>query len=89
MAAGVPVVATRVGGIPEVIRDGVEGLLVESGHPDVLADAIVRITRDFELRGALGERGRKRVTTLYSRESICARYENLFRELLKPGKASV
>jgi glycosyltransferase involved in cell wall biosynthesis len=89
MAAGVPVVATCVGGIPEVIRDGVDGLLVESGHPVYLADAIVRTACDLELRRILGVQGRKRVRTLYSRESICTRYEKLFQKLLARRKVNV
>jgi glycosyltransferase involved in cell wall biosynthesis len=82
MAAGVPVVATRVGGIPEVISDGVDGLLVESRHPDALANAIARVARDVRLRCDLGRRGRERVASLCSRDAICARYEELFLELL-------
>lgn len=82
MAAGVPMVATRVGGIPEVIRDGVEGLLVESRHPEELAVAIMRVAQDVDLRAAIGMQGRKRIVSLYSREAICGRYEALFRDLL-------
>ncbi len=82
MAAGVPMVATRVGGIPEVIRDGVNGLLVECGRPEDLANAIMRLAQDVNLRKALGREGRNTVVSLYSREAICGRYEKLFTELL-------
>ncbi|MGI6657059.1 MAG: glycosyltransferase [Desulfobulbus sp.] len=82
MAAGVPVVATRVGGIPEAIRDGVDGLLVPSGNAQALADAILRYVGDAALRRQIGSSGRQRVASLYSREAICSRYETIFRELL-------
>ena len=58
MAAGTPVVATRVGGLPEVVEDGVSGLLVEPGRPDALADAVVRV---LERRAEMGEAARRRV----------------------------
>lgn len=60
MATGVPVVATRVGGIPEVISDGVDGLLVPPGDPTRLADAIVSVLDDPATRADLGSRGRRR-----------------------------
>ena len=82
MAIGVPVVATQVGGIPEVIRDGLDGLLVESGSPDALADAMIKIARDVDQRQAIGTRGRERVASLFSRKVICGRYEELFHKLL-------
>jgi glycosyltransferase involved in cell wall biosynthesis len=60
MAAGLPVVAARVGGVPEQVADGVTGLLVEPGDPDELAAALARLTRDGELRRRLGAAGRAR-----------------------------
>lgn len=82
MAAGIPIVATRVGGIPEVITDGMNGLLVESGSPEALAKAIARVAADPDLRKTLGRQGRQKVIALHSRESVCQRYENLFYKLL-------
>ncbi|WP_425307925.1 glycosyltransferase [Ammonicoccus fulvus] len=52
-AAGLPVVATAVGGVPQQVREGREGLLVEPGNPQALADAIVRVVRDDDLRGQM------------------------------------
>jgi len=82
MAFGLPVVATRVGGIPEVITDGRDGILVECRCPEELAGAIARVARDVNLRKAIGKQGRERVASLCSREAICRRYEQLFKELL-------
>jgi glycosyltransferase involved in cell wall biosynthesis len=51
MAAGTPVVATAVGGLPEVVTDGVDGALVPPGRPDALADAVMRVLADGERLG--------------------------------------
>lgn len=61
MAAGAPVVATRVGGVPEIIQDGVNGFLIPAGHAEPLADALVRLLGDRELARQLSERGRETV----------------------------
>ncbi|HLQ65838.1 MAG TPA: glycosyltransferase [Candidatus Limnocylindrales bacterium] len=58
MAAGLPVVATRVGGIPEAVADGVTGFLVPPLDPPALAEALARLADDAALRASLGERGR-------------------------------
>jgi glycosyltransferase involved in cell wall biosynthesis len=60
MFAGVPVVSTTVGGIPELVVDGVTGLLVPPEDPVALADAIDRLLADDELRTRMGEAGRAR-----------------------------
>jgi len=61
MACAKPVVATKVGGIPELVRDGVEGVLVESGDVKGLSDAIVRLLRDPGERARMGAAGQQRV----------------------------
>lgn len=61
MACRRPVVASRVGGIPELVRDGIDGILVEPGDVRGLADAILRLLRDRELRARMGRAGQKRV----------------------------
>jgi glycosyltransferase involved in cell wall biosynthesis len=61
MAAGLPVVASRVGGVPEVVADGETGLLVPPGSPQELAEALRRLLADPELRQRLGDAGRIRV----------------------------
>lgn len=61
-----PVVATHVGGIPEVVRDGETGLLVPAGDIDALAAALGRLAASRELRQRLGEAGRRRAETMFS-----------------------
>ncbi|MHB0970491.1 MAG: glycosyltransferase [Thermoanaerobaculia bacterium] len=61
MAAGVPVVATAISGIPELVEEGVTGTLVDPGNPRSLADAIRRLLADRDVALALAERGRERV----------------------------
>ena len=59
MSSGLPVAATRVGGIPELVREGETGLLVEPGDVEGLARALVRLLNDADLRAAMGRRGRE------------------------------
>jgi glycosyltransferase involved in cell wall biosynthesis len=81
MALGKPAVVTRVGGLPEVVDDGVTGLLVPSGSPETLARAIVRLLQDPALRGRLGEAGRARAETFDIRRAV-RRSEEVYEELL-------
>lgn len=78
MAAGKPVVATRVGGTPALVDDGVSGLLVAPGAPSELAAALLRLVEDAELRRRLGEAGRAAVSRNYSLEAMTHRYELLY-----------
>jgi glycosyltransferase involved in cell wall biosynthesis len=72
-AAGVPVVATPVGGIPENVVDGETGLLVPPRDPEALARAILRVLDDPQLARAMAERARPRVLERYSRERMIDR----------------
>lgn len=58
LAAGLPLVATAVGGIPDAVTDGVEGFLVPPSRPDLLAERLLRLVTDAELRAQLGEAAR-------------------------------
>ena len=66
MAAGVPVIASAIGGIPELVRDGVDGLLVKAGSAPELADALESLARDPETAQTLGSRARERIRAEYS-----------------------
>ncbi|MBN1476335.1 glycosyltransferase family 4 protein [Candidatus Sumerlaeota bacterium] len=68
MASGVPLVATRVGVLPELIRDGENGLLCEPGDADALADRIGRLIDDSDLRARLAKEGRAHVEAHHSPE---------------------
>ena len=81
MAAGKPVVSTRVGGVPELVEDGVHGLLVEPRDPAALAAAIERLLRDPAEARRLGEQGRERQQRELSLDAMVRRVEDLYEEL--------
>lgn len=78
LAAGVPVVATRVGGIPEVIEHGRNGSLVEPFRPRALADELARVLRDRELRARYGREGRRTFEERYSAAAMGRRYTAIY-----------
>ena len=82
LAAGRPVVATRVGGVPDVVRDGEDGFLVELGDVGELAGALARLAEDPELRGRMGEAGRTRVLPRYAVQRLVEDVDRLYRSLL-------
>lgn len=82
MAAGLPVVATRVGGNPEIVEDGVNGLLVEPADAEALARAICQLLENRTLAKNLGQAGRRLVFTRYSIEQAVATTERLYHSLL-------
>lgn len=79
MALGKPVVATRTGGIPEVVVDGVSGLLVEPDDAAALAGAVLAIVRDPGLARRLGAAARERVSAEFSVQSMVRETERLYR----------
>jgi glycosyltransferase involved in cell wall biosynthesis len=83
LAAGRPVVATRVGGVPDVVREGEDGFLVEPGDVDALADRLARLAADPALRERLGAAGRARVIPRYSVERLVDDIDLLYRSLLE------
>lgn len=81
MAAGLPVVATPVGGIPEAVCDGVEGFLVQPGDVVALADRVGRLLADADLRQRMGEAGRRKVEQLFAVEKIVPQISAIYAEL--------
>jgi glycosyltransferase involved in cell wall biosynthesis len=81
MAAGVPVVATAVGGIPEVVEEAASGYLVLPGDPAALADRLRRLLADAGERRAFGARGRARVREDFTFAAQAERYARLFAEV--------
>ena len=65
MAHGKPVVASRVGGIPELITDGVSGHLVDRGDTEVMSERILKLLADPELRASMGQAGRETVAAKF------------------------
>ena len=82
LAASRPVVATRVGGIPDVVRDGVDGFLVDSDDPDALAAPLAELAADPERRARMGEAGRARVVERYAVGRLVDDIDRLYRKLL-------
>ena len=82
LALGTPVVATRVGGIPEVVEDDVSARLVPPGDPGALGAAIVELLGDGALAGRLGAAGRTLARERFSAGRMVRRTETLYRELL-------
>ena len=81
MAAGLPIVGTRVGGIPELVVDGETGIVVEPEDPRALAAALEALARDRSRLAELGRRGRERVDAHFSAEQVGRRTVALYREL--------
>jgi len=86
MAAGLPIVTTPVGAIPEAVRDGQEGLLVPPRDPAALTAALRRLVRDPDLRRDLGARARARAEQVFDVHVVMERLEALYRELLDPPR---
>ena len=83
LAGGRPVVATRVGGVPDVVRDGVDGFLVEAGAIDDLAERLARLAADPKLRERMGTAGRERVVARYAVDRLLDDVDSLYRSLLE------
>lgn len=83
MASGCPIVATRVGGIPDAVEDGREAVLVPPADAAALAAAIVHLLRDPERARRLGDAARSRAMAEYSIHSVARRVERIYREELE------
>jgi glycosyltransferase involved in cell wall biosynthesis len=82
MAAGLPVVATDVGGTPEVVVDGVTGLLVPPRDSSALAEAVAMLLSDQNLRHDMGQAGRERVANHFAVRHMIEQTEQLYEQLL-------
>lgn len=82
LAAERPAVATRVGGVPDVLRDGVDGFLVDVGDAATLADRLAELAGDPARRAAMGKDGRARVLERYSVSRLVDDIDKLYRDLL-------
>jgi glycosyltransferase involved in cell wall biosynthesis len=82
-AMEIPVVATKVGGIPEVVRDGITGILVEPHSPERLATVIIELIGNPEKRKEMGKEGREYVLSHYRWEDNAALMDNLYKSVLE------
>jgi glycosyltransferase involved in cell wall biosynthesis len=78
MAAGKPVVATRVGGNPSLITEGINGFLVSACQPGELAKALIRLVMDVSLRHEIGAANRSLAEREFSVQAMVAQYERLY-----------
>jgi glycosyltransferase involved in cell wall biosynthesis len=86
MAVGLPVVATSVGGVPELIVEGESGLLVAPNDPPALAEAILTLARDPELRRRMSEKNKAVVRERFTLEKSVASYEEVYRNVAYPRR---
>lgn len=84
MGMALPVVASRAGGLSEVVADGHTGLLVPPGESQPLAEAVARLLEEPETREAMGAAGLLRVTREFSADRMAAAYLRLYREVIQP-----
>lgn len=87
MAAGIPVVATRVGGNPELVEDGRTGFLVPAENSEEIADAICRLLDQPEMAHGFGERARRRVADEFAIDRMLSKTEALYLRLLEQDLA--
>ena len=83
MAMGKPVVASNVGGVPEIVGDGKTGLLVPPGSADALRQALAQLLPDREKRENMGRAGRQRVEQMFTLEQNVQETEQVYAEILK------
>jgi glycosyltransferase involved in cell wall biosynthesis len=84
MLTHLPVVATRVGGLPEVVVDGRTGFLTRAGDDAALASDILQLANDAQMRQNMGSLGRDRAERYFSESQMHERYLTLYREMIKP-----
>jgi glycosyltransferase involved in cell wall biosynthesis len=83
MAMGKPVVATAVGGVPEIIEDGVSGRLVPPERPDLIARALSEVLMDANVYNRLAAQGKRRVEEAFSIRSRVDRLQSLYEDIVR------
>ena len=83
MACEVPVIATRVGGVPEVVEEDGCGYMFDIGDVDRMAETAIRVLSDDSLRERLGRRGREIAVTRFTTDQIIPQYEALYQAVIK------
>ena len=85
MAMGLPVISTPVGGVPELIADGENGYLVSPGDTQALADRLIRLAQDPQLRRSMGKKNYLRASREFTPTRFAERFHDLYDDLLKKG----
>jgi N-acetyl-alpha-D-glucosaminyl L-malate synthase BshA len=83
MSSGLPVVATEVGGIPEIVEEGVNGFLVPPMSPEAIAGKILELNGDRKLRARLGANARRRILELYTADRVVEQYSDVYKKIIK------
>lgn len=82
MAAGLPIVSTSIGGIPDAVRGGIDGYLIQPGDIDALAARLASLLEDAELRQRMGQAARQRVADVFAIDAVLPRLEKIYDDLL-------
>lgn len=82
MSSGIPVIATAVGGIPEIVADGRNGFLVPPNSPRELAEKILELNADMKLRLRMGEAARRTVLERFTADKVVPQYEEIYRRVV-------
>jgi glycosyltransferase involved in cell wall biosynthesis len=83
MYHGVPVVASRVGGIPEVVRDGLDGYLAELGDTGQMAEYVTKLISNKQLRLEMGARAKEWACSAFAEDPIVEQYMAIYQRVLK------
>jgi glycosyltransferase involved in cell wall biosynthesis len=86
MACGLPIIASRVGGLPDIIQDGINGILVEPGKPDQLASALQKLANDHQLRISMGKEGYHHVSEKHDIRKHVSELVNIYNVVLTSSK---
>jgi N-acetyl-alpha-D-glucosaminyl L-malate synthase BshA len=86
LACEVPVIATRIGGIPEVVSDGESGYLSDVGDTGTMAEDTIRLLEDENLRRAFGQKGRETAVQRYGSEKIVPQYIEFYERVLNAAR---
>ncbi len=88
MALGLPCVATAVGGVPDTLEDGLEGLIAQPGDPRGIARALARLIDDHQLRETLGSAAHRKVVNEFSIEVLAEKCQSIYQEALKSNQGT-
>jgi glycosyltransferase involved in cell wall biosynthesis len=86
MAAGLPIVSTAAGGVPELLQNGEQGFIVQPGHAEELCEAMMTLLKDPELRRTMGAAAAARAKQKFDVSAMVRAYEELYNEITIPGR---